>query len=159
HRSRAEPPSGCRQGSPRPVPAGRAPGEGEDPVLRRDPGPGPLRRVRKVFVDASAFVALRNRSEREHAAARRVFRELLSERVSLLTSNFVLSETYTALLVRVDEEVEEEAWSILESHADKAWSYVDATSFALMRREKVGEAFTFDRDFLQRGLLVIPSPP
>src|SRR5581483_10661207 len=95
---------------------------------------------------------------------------------SLLTSNFVLSETYTALLVRVgrdeairwgrafrageavelvrvDEEVEEEAWSILESHADKAWSYVDATSFALMRREKVGEAFTFDRDFLQRGLL------
>jgi len=138
--------------------------------------------VRKVFIDTSAFVALRNRSEREHAAARRVFRELLSERVSLLTSNFVFSETYTALLVRVgrgeairwgrafrageavelvrvDEEMEEEAWSILESYTDKAWSYVDATSFALMRREKVGEAFTFDRDFLQRGLLVIPPPP
>jgi predicted nucleic acid-binding protein len=137
--------------------------------------------MRKVFVHTNAFVALRNRSEREHAAARRVFRELLSERVSLLTSNFVFSETYTALLVRVgrdeairwgrafrageavelvrvDEEVEEEAWSILESHADKAWSYVDATSFALMRREGVDEAFTFDRDFLQRGLLVIPPP-
>lgn len=135
--------------------------------------------MKKVFVDTSAFVALRNRSEREHSAARRALRELLSEGAALFTSNFVFSETYTALLVRVgrdeavrwgrafragetvellrvDEEVEEEAWSILESHDDKAWSHVDATSFALMRREAIDEAFTFDRNFLQRGLIVTP---
>ena len=105
--------------------------------------------MRKVFVDTSAFVALRNRSEREHAAARRALRDLISERTSLFTSNYVFAETYTTLLVRVgreegirwgrafrageaiemvrlDEDVEEEAWSILESHDDKLWSYVDA---------------------------------
>jgi predicted nucleic acid-binding protein len=136
--------------------------------------------VRSVFVDTGAFVALRNRSEREHHAARTAMQELLSDRVRLFTSNYVFAETYTALLVRVgrdeairwgrafrsgeavepiriDEDVEEEAWSILEAHEDKRWSYVDATSFALMAREGVTEAFTFDRNFEQRGLLVTPG--
>ena len=136
--------------------------------------------MRAVFVDTGAFVALRNRSEREHEVARAALRDLLSGRVRLFTSNYVIAETYTALLVRVgrdeairwgrafrsgeaielvriDEEVEEEAWSILEGHEDKAWSYVDATSFALMERDATNEAFTFDRNFVQRGLVVTPA--
>lgn len=135
--------------------------------------------MRRVFVDTSAFVALRNRSEREHRVARETLAQLFDQRVHLFTSNYVFSETYTALLVRVgydeavrwgrafraseaverirvDEEIEDDAWSILESHHDKRWSYVDATSFALMSREGAGEAFTFDRDFAQRGLIALP---
>lgn len=133
-----------------------------------------------VFVDTSAFVALRNEREREHDAARQALRDLVERRVPLLTSSYVFAETYTALLVRVsrdeaiawgrglrastavelvriDEELEEEAWSILESHADKRWSYVDATSFALMARERLTVAFSFDRDFAQRGLALVPA--
>ena len=136
--------------------------------------------MRRAFVDTSAFVALRNRAEREHGAARRALAELVSARVDLFTSNYVFAETYTALLVRVgrheaiewgrrfrasdavelvrvDEEVEEDAWSILESHSDKAWSYVDATSFALMDRERVTTAFSSDSNFRQRGLDVVPG--
>ncbi|HEV3377615.1 MAG TPA: PIN domain-containing protein [Thermoleophilaceae bacterium] len=143
--------------------------------------------MRRVFVDTSAFVALRNRAEREHEPARAALRELISERVSLFTSNYVFAETYTALLVRVgrtesvewgrrfragqaiellrvDEEIDDNAWTLLESHADKDWSYVDASSFALMAREGVDEAFAFDRHFVQRGLRLVPaaapgSPP
>jgi predicted nucleic acid-binding protein len=59
-------------------------------------------------------------------------------------------------LIGVDESVEDDAWSILESHDDKRWSYVDATSFALMEREGVSMAFAFDRHFLQRGLALLP---
>jgi predicted nucleic acid-binding protein len=133
-----------------------------------------------VFVDTSAFVALRNQRELEHDAARRALRDLVERRVPLLTSNYVFAETYTALLVRVgrdeaitwgralrastaielvrvDEVLEEEAWSILESHADKRWSYVDATSFALLARERVAVAFSFDQDFAQRGLALVPG--
>jgi predicted nucleic acid-binding protein len=133
-----------------------------------------------VFVDTGAFVALRNRSEREHQLAREALAGLVAERVQLMTSNYVFSETYTALLmrvgreeairwgrrfrageaievVRVDEQVEEQAWSILESHADKSWSYVDATSFALMERERITEAFAFDHHFAQRGLMLVPG--
>lgn len=135
--------------------------------------------MRRVFVDTGAFVALRNRAEREHAPARAALAELVAERALLFTSNYVFAETYTALLVRVgraeaiewgrrfragqaielvrvDEEMEGDAWRILEVHEDKRWSYVDATSFALMEREGAAAAFSFDAHFAQRGLAVLP---
>lgn len=136
--------------------------------------------MRTVFVDTSAFVALRNESEAEHAEARETLAALIAEGVSLYTSNYVFAETYTALMVRVgraeaiewgsrfragdaielvrlDEKVEGEAWTILERHGDKRWSYVDATSFALIERDGGGEAFAFDAHFAQRGLRVFPG--
>lgn len=136
----------------------------------------------RVFIDTGAFVALRNRSEQEHEQARETLRQLVAEQAQLFTSNYVFAETYTALLVRLgrseaiewgirfragetieliraDQEIEERAWSILESHADKEWSYVDATSFAQIERERLTGAFAFDRHFAQRGLNVLPSTP
>lgn len=132
--------------------------------------------MNKVFIDTSGFVALRNSSEREHEMARATLATLIANRTALCTSNYVFAETYTALLVRlgrgeaiewgkrfragaaielirVEEEIEQEAWSILESHDDKQWSYVDATSFALMEREGMTTAFAYDHHFAQRGLL------
>jgi predicted nucleic acid-binding protein len=61
-------------------------------------------------------------------------------------------------LIRIESDVEQEAWSILETHADKEWSYVDATSFTLIEREGFTAAFAFDRHFAQRGLSVLPGP-
>jgi len=136
--------------------------------------------MRAVFIDTSAFVALRNEAEAEHDKARRVLSKLIGEGVTLFTSNYVFAETYTALMVRVgrdeaiewgrrfraseaidlvrlDPDVEEEAWAILERHRDKRWSYVDATSFALLERDGGGEAFAFDAHFSQRGLRVLPE--
>lgn len=136
--------------------------------------------MRTVFVDTSAFVALRNESEAEHVEARATLAALIAEGVSLYTSNYVFAETYTALMVRVgrteavewgrrfrageaielvrlEAAVEGEAWSILERHGDKRWSYVDATSFALIERDGGGEAFAFDAHFAQRGLRVLPG--
>jgi predicted nucleic acid-binding protein len=137
--------------------------------------------MRSVFVDTSAFVALRNQAEKEHERARATLSELIGAGVTLFTSNYVFAETYTALLVRVGREeavewgrrfrageaielvrleadVEDEAWEILEGHGDKRWSYVDATSFALIERDGGGEAFAFDAHFAQRGLRVLPEP-
>ncbi len=134
----------------------------------------------RVFIDTSAFVALRNSGEREHEAARSALEDLVAQRVPLFTSSHVFSETYTALLMRVgrreaitwgrqmragtaieivtiDEEVADEAWRLLEEHVDKTWSHVDATSFALMDRERSTAAFAFDRHFAQRGLQVVPG--
>lgn len=136
--------------------------------------------MRRVFIDTGAFVALRNRSEREHRAARTAFATLVRDRVPLITSNLVFSETYTALLVRVgyteaiawgrgfrsttaielirvDEAMEDATWSLLERHNDKRWSYVDASSFVVMEQLGIREAFTFDAHFAQRGLTTIPA--
>jgi len=136
--------------------------------------------MRSVFVDTSAFVALRNSAEAEHEKARAALSALIEEGAALFTSNYVFAETYTALLVRLgraeaiewgrrfraggaielvrlDDEVEGDAWAILERHGDKRWSYVDATSFALIAREGGDEAFAFDAHFSQRGLRVHPG--
>lgn len=136
--------------------------------------------MKSVFVDTSAFVALRNSSEAEHGRARSALSELIAEGVALFTSNYVFAETYTALMVRVgrdeaiewgrrfraggaidlvhlDRPTEEKAWEILERYEDKRWSYVDATSFALLEREGGEEAFAFDAHFTQRGLSVLPK--
>lgn len=136
--------------------------------------------MRSVFVDTSAFVALRNGAEAEHARARAALASLVEEGAALFSSNYVFAETYTALLVRIGREeaiewgrrfrrseaidlvriepdVEEEAWQILEGHRDKSWSYVDATSFALIERYGGGEALAFDAHFVQRGLRVLPG--
>jgi hypothetical protein len=40
----------------------------------------------------------------------------------------------------MEQDIEDNAWQILESHEDQPSSYVDATSFALMRRENVQRA-------------------
>jgi uncharacterized protein len=136
--------------------------------------------MRSVFVDTSAFVALRNSSEAEHERARSALTDLISEGVALFTSNYVFAETYTALMVRVgrgeaiewgrrfrdggaidlvhlDRPTEERAWEILERYDDKRWSYVDATSFALLERGGESNAFAFDAHFSQRGLQLIPE--
>lgn len=136
--------------------------------------------MKSVFVDTSAFVALRNEAEVEHERARATLAELVAAGDALFTSNYVFAETYTALmvrvgreeaiewgrrfraseaigLIRVDADVEEDAWAILERHDDKRWSYVDATSFALIERDGASEAFAFDAHFAQRGLRVLPG--
>lgn len=135
--------------------------------------------MRSVFVDTSAFVALRNAAEAEHERAGATPSALLAEGVGLFTSNYVFAETYTALMVRVGREEAIEwrrrfrssdaielvrvepavggtAWEILERHGDKRWSYVDATSFALIERDGGGEAIAFDAEFAQRGLRAWP---
>jgi uncharacterized protein len=135
--------------------------------------------MKSVFVDTSAFVALRNRSEAEHEPARSALAGLIAEGAALFTSNYVFAETYTALMVRVgrgeaiewgrrfraggaidlvhlDRPIEDRAWEILERHEDKRWSYVDATSFALIERDGCEEALAFDAHFVQRGLRVLP---
>jgi predicted nucleic acid-binding protein len=136
--------------------------------------------MKSVFIDTSAFVALRNASEAEHERARSALAGLIAEGVALFTSNYVFAETYTALMVRVgraeaiewgrrfraggaidlvhlDRQTEERAWEILERYDDKRWSYVDATSFALIERDGASEAFAFDEHFAQRGLHLVPG--
>lgn len=136
--------------------------------------------MKSVFIDTSAFVALRNASEAEHEQARSALAELISGDVALFTSNYVFAETYTALMVRVgrseaiewgrrfraggaidlvhlDRPTEERAWEILERYDDKRWSYVDATSFALIERDGADQAFAFDEHFAQRGLCLVPQ--
>jgi predicted nucleic acid-binding protein len=62
-------------------------------------------------------------------------------------------------VVRVDERDEFRARQILQHHRDKDYSLTDATTFAIMERLGIVEAFSFDRHFRQYGFLVIGLEP
>ncbi len=55
----------------------------------------------------------------------------------------------TAEIERVSEEDENMAWQIILRCQDKHFSYVDATSFAVMERLGIKDAFSFDEYFRQ----------
>jgi predicted nucleic acid-binding protein len=127
-----------------------------------------------IFVDSSFWVALRFARDARHGEAR----DLLSAHAdsSLVTSNHVRGETWTFLrrraghdaathfldalagtrrlqLVFVAEQLEQSALEWLRRHDEREYSYVDATSFALMRSLQIREALAFDGDFQAAGFV------
>ena len=100
------------------------------------------------------------------------FGRLRAERASLVTSSYVLVETYALLRGRigigavrifrealvplvemlwVDEVAHERALDELLLRNTRKLSLVDATSFVLMRANRVERAFTFDGHFQEEG--------
>ena len=119
------------------------------------------------FVDSSFWIGLQILDDQHHQAAALLW---ASERQPLVTTNHVVSETWTFLnrrqghraaldfldgvarspglkILRVDEDTELDAWTWLRRHDERVYSFVDATSFAVMRRLRILEALAFDGDF------------
>jgi len=134
----------------------------------------------RVFVDTGAWFAVQATDDSRHVIARETFMRLLAGGRTLVVSNLVVGETYTLLrvsrgypeakrfldmLVRsrkierlfITEQVERQAYELLHRFADHPFSFVDATSFALMRQQRIGHAFAFDAHFATAGFLRIPA--
>ena len=126
-----------------------------------------------IFVDSSFWIALVRPRDVHHAEATTLFR---ANAERLVTSNHVRGETWTflrrreghrlsaAFVDRVDrtrrldvffvpEQLEAQALRWLRRHDELAYSFVDATSFALMRSLKIREALAFDGDFAAAGFV------
>lgn len=126
-----------------------------------------------TFVDTSFWVAFTRTRDEWHAAARSL---LKATAAPLVTSNHVLGETWTTLnkrvdrraalgflglaertarlrIIHVDDLTEEVAWQWLRRHDEREYSFVDATSFALMRRMEILDALAFDGDFSAAGFV------
>ena len=59
----------------------------------------------------------------------------------------------TKSIRHLDERLEQEAWRWLARHDEREYSFVDATSFAAMRRLPVREALAFGGDFAAAGFV------
>lgn len=53
----------------------------------------------------------------------------------------------------VSPDLEEQALLWLRHHDEREYSFVDATSFALMKAMRIHEALAFDRDFSAAGFV------
>jgi predicted nucleic acid-binding protein len=106
---------------------------------------------------------------------------LTRQRRRFLTTEYVVDETVTLLLVRhshaaavdlLDTIERSEAlrleWigparfhaagALFRRHADKEWSFTDCVSFVTMRELQVRDAFTTDHHFKQAGLVPLLRP-
>lgn len=129
----------------------------------------------RVFVDTSAFYALASASDEFHRQARRTYEKLLGNDAELLTSSYVLVESFALIQARlgfsvlesfvssiegvitiiwVDEELHRRAWRLLKER--QRVSFVDCTSFLIVKEEGA-RVFAFDEDFAHEGLTVLPS--
>jgi uncharacterized protein len=125
-----------------------------------------------IFVDTSFWAALTGRSDQRHGDAVQLFEQYGAH--ALLTSNQIRGETWTLLrrrrshrdavafldlversarlsIVSVPEELEQEALRWLRRHDEREYSFIDASSFALMRSLKIRDALAFDGDFAAAG--------
>ena len=64
-----------------------------------------------------------------------------------------LDQTAVAEVLFVSETHEDEAWRWLRGHDERPYSFVDATSFAVMRLLKIKEALAFGGDFAAAGFV------
>jgi uncharacterized protein len=135
--------------------------------------------MQRVFVDTGGWFAIQVPDDRWHTAATRALEGLVERRVRLVTSNLVVGETYTLLRVthgsdaawrftetldrsalvqvtRISERFESDAWELLRQYRDQPFSFVDGTSFALMRAERLTRAIAFDAHFAAAGFSRVP---
>ncbi len=59
--------------------------------------------------------------------------------------------------VYTDQVLRAEGLMLFRKSHDQKFSYVDCLSFAIMRRERIQEAFTFDADFARFGFVSRPG--
>jgi len=132
-----------------------------------------------IFVDTGAWVALADRDDAHHLKAASIYPTLLKTQRRLITSNLVIAESYILILnelghqaaihyleaiktsprilkIYSNEDLESEAEELLIRYSDQDFSYADAVSFAIMKREKIKKAFSFDSHFLTAGFINIP---
>jgi Predicted nucleic acid-binding protein, contains PIN domain len=131
-----------------------------------------------IFVDTSAFLAIENRRDTYHGEAIRFRDSCLKTGEALITSDYVLDETYTIIRLRaghniavqfgediraskllrieyVTPEIIELAWRVFKTFADHDFSFTDCTSFMLMDRLGINTVFTFDTHFREYGQFIV----
>ncbi|MFH0803118.1 MAG: PIN domain-containing protein [bacterium] len=131
----------------------------------------------KVFIDTSALYALADSRDEHHKKAREIYKKAIAGNVLFVLTDLVIAETSTLIRRRlgfsassklfqiveegegvglfsvhfVDKELYKKAREIFLQLQDPKFSFVDAGSIALMKKEKIGKYFAFDAHFRRAG--------
>lgn len=132
----------------------------------------------RVFIDTSGFLSVLDGDDAHHAASKKTWTDLLSSEDELVTTNYVLLETFALVQNRLglaalrlfhDDIVpamkvewlgrsqHESATGILLSVSRRKLSLVDCASFTAMRTLGITTAFTLDKHFKEQGFCCIPA--
>ena len=78
----------------------------------------------------------------------------LGYRVATTVGEVLLDPTVVDLLRLIPDD-EHRTWALLLARPDKTYSYMDCTSFVLMRRLRLQQAIALDADFQREGFLLL----
>lgn len=129
-----------------------------------------------VLLDSAGFLALWDAADEHHERAVRLQGELARKQRRFVTTEYVVDETVTLLLVRHSHAAAVDFLGVVETsetlrlewigpdrfhaaaglfrrHNDKEWSFTDCVSFAVMHELRIREAFTSDHHFRQAGFV------
>lgn len=125
-----------------------------------------------TFVDTSAFYALLDADDENHTGSARVWREIMESDEAVVTTNYVLVETFALVQSRLGldavREFQEDIVPVLQvefvtseihrlgiaallAAARRNLSLVDCISFEVMRNSGIKSAFAFDNLFREYG--------
>jgi predicted nucleic acid-binding protein len=136
---------------------------------------------RAIFVNSSGWLALYNRNDPNHPAARALWEELRDLPVRFITTDYVLDQVYTVLkvfgslqaaqamhqlvsnsqLVRlfmVDAVIFDRAWRVFLEDEQPQWTFTDCINFSVIQYLGISEVVTFDPNFAHPSLTTIPGP-
>ena len=86
-----------------------------------------------------------------------LIRARYKRQTALEVGQALFGERLAELLFLTEEDIRQ-AWASFRSHSDKGWSFTDCTSYVLMQRLGISNAFAFDRHFSQmRGIRRVPA--
>jgi len=142
--------------------------------------------VKKLFLDSGPLIARINSMDPNNAIVMKALQSIkvrIPGRPAysgLATSNYIIDESVTHVLydtgrhemavkvleliessnliqvLWIDEKIEHRAREIFRKYYDQTFSFTDCTSFALMEREEIDTAFTFDQHFRILNFTIIP---
>lgn len=133
-----------------------------------------------IFIDTSAWYALVDASDTNHPLASAFLTKALANYREMVSTNHVIGESYTLIRLRlghtiaseflrniakarrlrhifVSEEMEREAYKLLERYPDQPYSFVDGASYIAMRQHGISDCFAFDNLFIAVGFRVLPG--
>ena len=130
--------------------------------------------IETVFVDSFAWIATINKSDNYHDICLGILEGFLNNHTKLITSNYIVVETINSLsrvefrktvigfmdklekspsvkIIKITDEIYNNAWMLYQQRMDKNWGITDCTSFEIMKIFNIKKAFTNDKHFEQAG--------
>ena len=136
-----------------------------------------------LFIDSSAYIAFYNKRDKNHDKALSFINKIKNKElgpVIFYTSDYIFDETVTTILaltknkkyatkigesirnskitriIKINDEIFDEAWKLFKTYRDKLWSFTDCTSFIIMKKINIKTAFSFDKHYKQAGYEIMP---
>ena len=133
-----------------------------------------------VFADTSWFKGVIDTKDDFYKPANEILEKLIDNQVTVVTTNFIIDETFTLIRKRCSKAKAKEFYELIKSFGkglrlvrvlamdekrvwDWFWndwknlSYTDCTSFAVMERLGLKQVATFDEHFAKAGFEILGS--